>query len=91
MCDLLGPIIDNYKGFIWHLSWGETSHPILYLMLRQCTADIGGHGLKPIWAGHICILAQVHPSGNLMSWRKSQLRQYIVQSVLPKTTLWDGP
>ena len=54
MCDLSGSIMDNYRGLLWQLSWGKTSHRVLYLRHSQCTAGVGGscsHGLRPIWTG----------------------------------------
>lgn len=51
MCDLSGSITIT---IIWQLSWGKTSHPILYLRHSQCTAGVGGscsHGLRSIRTG----------------------------------------
>lgn len=40
VCDLSGPTIHNYKGFIWQSSWGKCSDSTLDLMYSQCSADI---------------------------------------------------
>lgn len=63
-------------------------------MYSQGTVDIGANcsnGARSIWAGHICILAQAHPFGNVcMRQGRPQLRHYIVQALLPTPSYWMG-
>lgn len=50
VCDLSNPTVNNYKGFIWQVSWGNLPPP--GLVHSQCTAVSEGscsQGLRPFW------------------------------------------
>lgn len=72
MCDLPGPTLASYKGFIWQLSWGKSSDSTLnWCTTQPVHTDTGGscsHRLRPIQAGNTAFLVQVPQFWGILMW-----------------------